>query len=332
MKNSNEKLVKLLQEIKRRGGAIIVAGVTLVTGMAYSLEAIAATQMSDDAEVYYTDIMMEQNPNLGANLDNMVDNTVYQVETEYYDVFDDYQVSARAETIFAEISKLDGLQEYTSGEIENMMMALGGRNPYKRAIEMSDILFIMNRVTNIMDKESLSVSTYYRGFSDDSEVKTIIPIPLMIPDETLGKIQLSKIYEMRKKMLLSGSREEAFPVVDEFVKYLYETYPTNGDKGRLGHDEVERTGYRLLALNYVLSTADIANAINPHAHIQGETKLPDGTTGFCDFTLEDLTANLIEVPCVQSEFLDHEMPVNYITDAILGTTFEATNSYQMVLE
>lgn len=329
MRKVNSNLATKIRELKNKGIAIIVAGVTIITGIGYALSA-EATQVTTDKEVYLTDIMIEQNPELGKNIDTQMSVEV-EAGDEYFDVFDDAQVYNRAEKIFAEVAKLPGLQEYTVEEIAIMLMIYGGRNPYNRDIQIADVLDASDRLTNIMDKESLGVAKRYRGF-EGAELGALIPYSLGIPDGTRGQKQTIKLEEMRRKMLLSPTRDEALPTVDEFLHYVYDVYPTNGRSNLLGHDEVERRGYGLYNLNLMLNTANLAGSINPNAHVQAEVRNEDGTIEYCDMTIEELINKIISIPCIESEFDDFEFMVSYVQDYIFGTVSQAVNSTQYVLK
>ncbi len=308
-----ERLLELIAD----GRPIVLAGLILFSSAVPTIVSAQAQQLSNDEEVDLVDT-------INLTQKTTTDYSTKKSSISYYDVFSDQEVNARAEEFLNTIDPLVKTVKFTKEEIASNIMILGGRNPFNRDIQDADVIFALDRLNRIMDAESLLVAAKFKGFGDGSSTKVIVPYSSLLPDDSHGKKHTDIIQTMRAKMLLSNTPEEAYPVVQTFMSFIYNYYFANGMGVTPGWDEAERSGYRLLNIALVLNTANLAISIAPNAHYQFEVKGDDGKVEYCDWDLPFMINQLLTTSCQSNACVDdYEAKVNYLTDAILGTKAQA---------
>lgn len=320
-----------LNQLRSKGLIIFISGTILVSSSTLTIDALAQSNVSsNDEEILLANILTPT---------AVSSNNIVYVETDfenpYYDVFNDDELSERASKILPIIEKITGPNNYTEEEIRSMMMIFAGRNPYPRSIQDADVMFVLDRLNQIMDAESQEVGNKFRGFGN-AEVKANVPFSGLLPDETHGQNHAKIISNMRARMLLSKTNAEGEDVAKAFANFMFNYYFANGRIVAPGFDETERSGFKLFNLALVLNTANLAVAIAPNTTyqftIQNEIVLPDGTVTLgepeiCEWDIPAMIDRLLTAPCETNDCDDeYQAKVNYLTDAILGTTAQAASS------
>lgn len=338
IKNKGKNFLNRLNELRKAGAIVIIAGAILIASCTLAIEAQAqAGTLNPDEEIILTNFSLQSgNSNVPT-----YDATAYETpasQTAYFDVFNDDEVAKRAAEIYSYIKGTTGPIMYTEEEVISTIKLLAGRNPFGRPITVGDVMFMLDRLSQVMDAEGQEVGNKFRGFGN-AEVGTVIPYQLFLPDNTHGKRHAEVVQDMRANLLRSQTREEAAPVIEEFMLYAITYYFYNGSVVNFGFDEVERNGFRALNFLMILNTANIVGGIDPNAHVIFYLTGPDGESIECDWTIGFLTNKLISGFCYTTDepVADGNYPkgdlyegkVNLFTEMILGTQSEAVMPSQL---
>lgn len=304
-----------LLELSNRTKAMILTGLILVGSAAYAKNVKAEVQASNDPEVKFSDLMGEE----------MLDVVfVNEPKTKLDDIRNDDQVRERAKEILSRLSALGFLPgDFTEDEIFNYLKLIGGQNPFDRPVEIEDTVFMMNRIYVIMNQEKLNSARTLRGFAKNDSNQQVFDYVLFLPDNNKGNNIVDQLQQYRHGMILNPTKDGAYPYANEFVRYIYYVYLTNGFGANYpSYYEAETSGSRLIGIQLVMNTAELGASIGSQVSYQAEETI-DGKTQYCDWDIQKVVNALNEANCDDTKT---GMMVNPLTEAMFGTIHEANSN------
>jgi len=306
------KRASLLERFSNKGKAIILSGLVLIGSMAFIKNAKATVQASNDPEVKLSDLSNE----------GMLDVVfVNDSVTELTDIRNDDQVRLRAQEVLSAIKSF-GLEDFTEQEVFTMIKLYGGQNPFDRQVEIEDVVFMMNRLYVIMNQEMLNSARTIRGFAEEDPNQRVFDYTSFAVDGHHGEGIIAQLQQYRHGMIMNPSKEGAYPYANEFVKYLYHVYLTNGFGTYPSYYEAETSGERLLGVQLALNTAELGASIGSQVSYQTE-QMVDGEITYCDWDIKKVVEKMNEAVC---EDIATGQMLNPMTETMFGTIHEANSN------
>ncbi len=286
MELKNKKIGEKLAEIKRKGKAIVLAGLVLAGSAANVANVKATVPATDDPEVSFMELV---------NRYEVSDASfVKQHRTQLLDIRDEGQKRARAGEILENIKAL-GLKDFTEQEVLNMLNILGGQNPFDRPLEVEDAAFVVNRLYTIMNQESVVNAKKLREITGQELNDKMFDYTLFVVDNHLTNNIIGVMQHYRHGILLNPSKEQAYPYGQALTKYLVHTFLLNGYLDYPSFHETETAGERMLTISLALNSAELVEAIGLGVMYQFH-EIVEGKDHYCVWTIGQIeeAINILE--------------------------------------
>ena len=289
--------------IKKRGKAIVLAGLVLVGSAAHIKKVNASIQATGDPEIRFSDLMVEKE---GKKLP--LETYIAKPKTQLTDIRNREQVLARAQEVHKylqdngftkeELPVIGEVENLKVEEIYNLIMLLNAQNPFDRPVEHEDIFYYANVLDVIMSKEITDYNRNIRNISAPEMVLDgkVIPYSHLLVDETFGKKIVEAIEYLRHVMINNPTKEGSYIAAMKLVELEYYLYLVNGYKSAPSYYAAETSGARFLGMTLAMNTNDMIAGIGKHVSYQNYTEI-DGQKHYCDIDVQTINDKLNEQIC-----------------------------------
>lgn len=225
------------------------------------------------------------------------------VEEGFVDIFDEEEVSKRANEFLNEINTKNPGNDYSVEEIENIMKWINCGNVNEAS--QQEALFAVTRVESLMNKEN------------QKEVASPFNISVLFKDGSRGQKLASKIYDYRCKLMASKDEKEYNEYVKEFTILLVNSWKLNGTNNEISAYELETSFMEALIDKYFLNTYAMINNTNVNVEVMG-----------VEFNLDEVADEINQANCPAVVTADNGETfttyVNKFSSDMIGAVTEAT--------